>query len=184
MTHADSTTRLLFARRAAAGRLLAIGGVIGAAVVWRGGHGAHLPRLALPAVHLHAPRWELLAAAPAVIRLHVAAAVIALLVGTVLLAGAKGSGLHKVLGWTWCAAMATTAVSSLFIRVVNPGHWSFIHFLSGYVIIAVPMGIAAIKRRDVRRHRRTMTGLFVGGLLIAGAFTFAPGRLMWDVVFG
>lgn len=29
-----------------------------------------------------------------------------------------------------------------------------------------------------------MTGLFVGGLLIAGLFTFAPGRLMWQVVFG
>jgi uncharacterized membrane protein len=29
-----------------------------------------------------------------------------------------------------------------------------------------------------------MTGLFVGGLLIAGVFAFLPGRLMWRVVFG
>jgi uncharacterized membrane protein len=29
-----------------------------------------------------------------------------------------------------------------------------------------------------------MTGLFVGGLLIAGAFAFLPGRLMWQIVFG
>jgi uncharacterized membrane protein len=29
-----------------------------------------------------------------------------------------------------------------------------------------------------------MTGLFIGGLVIAGAFTFAPGRLMFRVFFG
>jgi uncharacterized membrane protein len=29
-----------------------------------------------------------------------------------------------------------------------------------------------------------MTGNFLGGLIIAGAFTFAPGRLMWRVFFG
>lgn len=33
-------------------------------------------------------------------------------------------------------------------------------------------------------HRRMMTGLFIGGLVIAGALTFLPGRLMWQVFFG
>jgi uncharacterized membrane protein len=29
-----------------------------------------------------------------------------------------------------------------------------------------------------------MLGVYVGGILIAGAFTFLPGRLMYQVVFG
>ena len=135
-------------------------------------------------VHPHAPRWDLLAAAPAIIRLHIAAAVFAFLIGSVILIGVKGTALHKALGWSWIVCMGTTAVSSLFIKVINPGHWSFIHFLSGWVIIALPMAVVAIKRKNVKMHRRLMTGLFVGGLVIAGAFTFVPGRLMFQVFFG
>jgi uncharacterized membrane protein len=101
-----------------------------------------------------------------------------------LLAGVKGTRLHKTLGWAWVIAMGTTAVSSLFIRVLNPGHFSLIHLVSGYTIIALPMAVAAIKRRDVKAHRRLMTGLFTGGLVIAGAFTVLPGRLMWTILFG
>jgi len=33
-------------------------------------------------------------------------------------------------------------------------------------------------------HRNSMVGLFVGALVIAGAFTFLPGRIMHAVVFG
>jgi uncharacterized membrane protein len=36
----------------------------------------------------------------------------------------------------------------------------------------------------VGRHRKTMIGIFTGGLLIAGLFTFLPGRIMHVVVFG
>jgi uncharacterized membrane protein len=134
--------------------------------------------------HPHAPDLSLIAAAPLVIQLHIAGAVTALVIGSVLLAGVKGSGLHKRLGWTWVAAMALTAISSLFIKVIHPGHFSFIHLLSGWTLIALPMAIFAVKRRNVRLHRRAMTGMFVGGLLIAGLFTFIPGRLMWNVFLG
>ena len=164
-----------------------IGGVIGWSVLH--GHAApgSSPLAELgppPSFHLHAPRFELLAAAPMVIRLHVAAAVSAFVIGCILLAGVKGTTLHKALGWTWVAAMMVTALSSFFIKVVNPGHWSLIHVLSGWVAIGVPMGIAAIRRGNVRAHRRMMTGQFIGGLLIAGVFTLAPGRLMFQVFFG
>lgn len=135
-------------------------------------------------VRPHAPRWDLLAAAPAIIRLHIAAAIFAFLIGSVILIGVKGTALHKALGWSWIACMGTTAVSSLFIQTLNPGHWSYIHFISGWVIIALPMAVVAIRRKNVRLHRRLMTGLFVGGLVIAGAFTFVPGRLMFQVFFG
>jgi len=29
-----------------------------------------------------------------------------------------------------------------------------------------------------------MTGMFVGGLIVAGLLTFLPGRLMWTLFFG
>jgi len=135
-------------------------------------------------LHLHTPDLSLVAAAAPVIQVHIAGAVTALLIGSVLLAGVKGSRLHKRLGWIWVAAMALTAASSLFIKVLHPGHFSLIHLLSGWTLIALPMGVFAIRRGNIAGHRRTMTAMFVGGLLIAGLFTFLPGRLMWRVFLG
>ncbi len=130
----------------------------------------------------HLPDLALLAAQPVVIQLHVVSALSALLIGTVLLLGVKGNTLHRTLGWTWVIAMATVAISSFFIR--TSGTFSWIHLLSGWTVIALPMAVFAAKRHNIKAHRRGMTGLFVGGLLIAGLFTFAPGRLMWKIVFG
>jgi len=134
-------------------------------------------------LHPRPPRLDLILAAPPVIQLHIAGAVVALAIGTALLIGVKGTRLHKALGWTWVVAMALTAVSSLFIRQINHGAFSYIHLLSGWTLVALPMAVYAIKRRNLRLHRRMMTGLFVGGLIIAGLLTFLPGRLMWGVFF-
>lgn len=132
----------------------------------------------------HAPDLSLLAQAPVAVQLHVAAAVLALAIGTALLAGVKGDRLHRTLGWTWVMAMATTAISSLFIRQINAGDFSFIHLISGWTIVALPMAVYAARRHKVADHRRAMTGMFVGGLLIAGSLAFLPGRMMWVMVFG
>ena len=134
--------------------------------------------------HPHAPNLALLAEQPFVIQLHILAALTALGIGTALLIGIKGNRRHRTLGWIWVSAMATVAISSFFIRTINPGHFSWIHLLSGWTVIALPMGVFAARKHNIRMHRRAMTGLFVGGLLVAGLFTFAPGRLMWQVVFG
>ncbi|PVM89788.1 hypothetical protein DDF65_00055 [Caulobacter radicis] len=133
---------------------------------------------------VHLPNLSLVAAAPVKIQIHVAAALTALAIGTVLMVGVKGTRLHRALGWTWVVAMAATAVSSLFIREMNHGAMSWIHLLSGWTIVALPMAVYAARRHNIHMHRRFMTGLFVGGLLIAGAFTFLPGRLLWRVFFG
>jgi len=42
----------------------------------------------------------------------------------------------------------------------------------------------AVRRHDVRAHRSAMLGEFVGGILIAGAFAFTPGRIMYRMFFG
>ncbi|MGQ0531851.1 MAG: DUF2306 domain-containing protein [Caulobacteraceae bacterium] len=133
---------------------------------------------------LRAPDFSLWAGVSWVVKLHVYAALTALAIGTVILLRPKGRGLHKTLGWGWVFAMATTAVSSLFIRDLNGGFFSFIHLLSGWTIIALPMAIFAIRSRKVETHRRSMTGMFVGGLVVAGLLSFIPGRVMFEMFFG
>lgn len=135
-------------------------------------------------VRLHAPDWALIAEQAPVLQIHIAAATLALVIGVVLLAGVKGNRLHRTLGWTWAGAMATVAISSFFIRDMNDGALSLIHLLSGWTLIVLPMGLYAACRHEVAKHRGRMTGLFVGALLIAGLFTFMPGRLMWRVFLG
>ncbi|MDB5458354.1 MAG: hypothetical protein JWO72_95, partial [Caulobacteraceae bacterium] len=103
--------------------------------------------------------------------------------GVVLLIGVKGTTLHRTLGWIWVVAMFIGAVSSLFIRVINHGSLSFIHLFAGWTIVALPMAVAYARRHKVASHARAMTGLFTGGLVLAGLFAFIPGRLMWSLVF-
>ena len=132
---------------------------------------------------LKLPEFALIARQSWILKLHLGAALSALAIGLVIMARPKGVGLHKTLGWLWVGAMAVTAVSSFFLRGLNGGALSLIHLLSGWTVIVLPMGVAAIRSRNVVTHRRIMTNLYVGGLLIAGALTFIPGRLMWAVFF-
>lgn len=138
----------------------------------------------LSEVSFQGPDWTLWAQISWVIKLHIFAALSALLIGTAILLQRKGSGLHKTLGWTWVAAMGTTAVSSLWITELNGDFWSFVHLLSGWTIVALPMAIFAIRSRKVDAHRRAMTDMFVGGLLVAGGLSFIPGRFMFEFFFG
>ena len=48
----------------------------------------------------------------------------------------------------------------------------------------LPLAVSHARRHAVERHRRAMLGLFIGALVIAGVFTFLPGRIMHAVVFG
>ena len=121
--------------------------------------------------------------APGVVQLHVAGALVSFVIGCVLLAGAKGRTMHRVLGYGWVVAITVTAVSSFFIRSLSSGNMSVIHAISAWTLIVLPMGIAAARRRDVGAHGRHMTGIFVGGMLIAGLFSFLPGRTMWHLFF-
>jgi uncharacterized membrane protein len=117
------------------------------------------------------------------IAIHVAAAVLALVIGGFVLAGHKGTPAHRLAGRGWTAAMALTAASSFFIAarllpVATPlGIFGPIHLLSAFTLWALWRAIAAIRRGDVRTHRRAMQRAF-WSLAIAGAFTLAPGRTL------
>jgi uncharacterized membrane protein len=121
--------------------------------------------------------------APGMVKVHVAAAVTAFALGCILMTGIKGTTLHRALGYGWVAAMATTAISSFMLFGPVGSYFSLIHALSAWTLIVLPMGIAAARRGNIAAHRKTMTGVFTGGMLIAGLFTFLPGRLMWSLFF-
>lgn len=134
--------------------------------------------------HPHAPNLDLIAQAPLVIRVHLIAALCAFTVATIQIFGPKGTLPHRTLGWIWVIFMMTVAVSSFFIQMINPHGFSFIHILSVLTLIGVPMLVLAARRHDVKAHRKAALNLYVGALVIAGFFTFLPGRLMWQIFFG
>jgi uncharacterized membrane protein len=123
--------------------------------------------------------------APAVIQLHAFAAIAALAIGVVQLAAPKGTFPHRIVGWSWALLMLTVAMSSLFIHTIRTwGPRSPIHLLSLLVLATLPLALWHARRHDVKRHRQAMLMLFTGALVIAGAFTLLPGRIMHAVVFG
>jgi uncharacterized membrane protein len=126
----------------------------------------------------------LLDAAPA-IELHAFAAMTAFALGVVQLSAPKGTLPHRTIGWIWVTLMAVVSLSSFWIHQLRLwGPWSPIHLLSIFTLAVLPWAVWAAHRHAVKRHRRAMTGLFFGALVIAGLFTLMPGRIMHKVVFG
>ncbi|MBN8993083.1 MAG: DUF2306 domain-containing protein [Rhizobiales bacterium] len=126
----------------------------------------------------------LLDAAPA-IPLHAFAAMAAFALGIVQFAAPKGTLPHRTLGWIWVVLMAVVAISSFWIHQIRlVGPWSPIHLLSVFTPIMLVLGVWHARRHQVRGHRITMLSIFAGALVIAGLFTFVPGRIMHAVVFG
>lgn len=126
----------------------------------------------------------LLAASPA-IQIHAFAAIAAFALGVVQLAAPKGTLPHRMLGWIWVALMAVVAVSSAFVHTIRLwGPWSPIHLLSIFTLVMLPLAVWRAHQHDVTGHRNRMLGLFIGALVIAGLFTFLPGRIMHAVAFG
>jgi uncharacterized membrane protein len=117
-----------------------------------------------------------------VIQLHVAAAVSTFGIGVAIMLQRKGSRFHRQLGWTWSATMAFTALSSFFIQ--GEGQFSWIHGLSAFTVLLLPMALVAARAHKAKIHARLMMTLFLGGMIAAGTFTFLPGRLMWRLFFG
>jgi len=126
----------------------------------------------------------LLQATPA-IQIHAFAAMSAFALGLVQLAAPKGTLPHRTLGWIWVTLMLIVSITAFFIHQLRLwGPWSPIHLLAIFTLIMLPVGVLAAHRHAVERHRRTMIGLFLGALVIAGLFTLLPGRIMHAVVFG
>lgn len=133
---------------------------------------------------LHQPDFTPILNSSIQIKIHLAAAVLAFALGTVQMLAPKGTLPHRVMGWTWATLMMILAIASIFIKVIYPGHFSYIHILTAWVLIATPLGVIAARRGNIKAHARFMSGLYYFSLIVAGAFTFAPGRILFRVFFG
>lgn len=123
--------------------------------------------------------------APAVIQIHAFAALGAFGLGAVQLATPKGTIPHRTFGWIWAGLMLAVVLSSFFIHTIRMwGPFSPIHLLSIFTLAMLPLAVWRARQHDVRKHQRAMVSLFLGALVIAGIFTFLPGRIMHAVVFG
>lgn len=126
----------------------------------------------------------LLNAAP-VVQVHAFVAMAAFVLGVVQLAAPKGTIPHRTIGWIWVVLMVTIAASSFWIHEIGLiGPFSPIHLLSIFTLVMLPLAVMHARRHRVDRHRKTMTGIFIGALVVAGLFTLLPGRIMHAVAFG
>ena len=119
--------------------------------------------------------------------IHLATVLPAFLIGTFLFINRKGTAKHRLLGKLYMLLMLFTALVTLFMSAeVGPtllGHFGFIHLFSLLVLYSVPQAYFAARNGNIKSHKLNMVGLYVGGILIAGAFTFAPGRLLHSWFF-
>lgn len=109
-------------------------------------------------------------------------------IGAYLLLVKKGTGIHRKLGRIYMILMLITAVITLFMpAAVGPqvlNHFGWIHLFSFLTLWTVPTAYTAIKKGNVKAHKRKMVLLYFGAILIAGGFTFTPGRYLHGLFFG
>jgi uncharacterized membrane protein len=115
---------------------------------------------------------------------HLATVLLALPLGVSQLVLPKGTMRHRIVGYIWCALMTITAIVSFSVHVINPGHLSLIHIFSVMTLVFIPPIILFARAGNVARHQRSVLGLMLGSLVIAGLFTFVPGRVLGDLVQG
>ncbi|WP_411817070.1 DUF2306 domain-containing protein [Hyphococcus sp. DH-69] len=130
--------------------------------------------------------------APWVIQVHAIGAIAAFLLGVVQFTAPKGTLPHRSLGVLWVILMIAVTISSIFIRpALVPGlpitEWfSFIHIFTVLTAYGLIGGMIYLMRggAHLKKHKGPFTGIFIGGLIIAGMLAFLPGRIMHQVVMG
>lgn len=119
------------------------------------------------------------------IPLHAIAAMAAVILGGTQLSMRKGGAVHKLLGRVWVCLMLIVAISSFFIHKINLwGAYSPIHLLSFGTIFSLGLGIHFARAGNIKHHKQVMVSLYGFALILAGAFTFMPGRVMYQITFG
>ncbi|QXP66749.1 DUF2306 domain-containing protein [Polaribacter sp. AHE13PA] len=118
---------------------------------------------------------------------HLITVVPCVFIGAYLLAVKKGTPFHRNLGKTYMLLMMITAVITLFMPAyVGPqflNHFGLIHLFSFLTLYSIPTAIIAIKKKQIKKHKLKMIFLYVGAIVIAGGFTFTPGRYLHTLFF-
>lgn len=124
-------------------------------------------------------------AAPAYIQIHATAALLALLIGPIAIYRKRRDVLHKTVGYTWIISMLAVSISSFWIHsfgVIGP--FSPIHLLSIWTIFVVFRAIHFARIGKIVAHAEMLRWLYWGGLWVAFALNFLPGRMSNRIVFG
>ena len=126
-----------------------------------------------------------------IIYVHAALALLAIPLGLYIFITKKGTKNHKMLGRTWVTVLMIVSLTAIFIQTINPGQYSLIHLLIPYTIgslIYSIWNIRKFKKTKIEsykiKHMHSMIGVYIGALLIAGAFTLMPGRFFHEIIFG
>lgn len=115
-----------------------------------------------------------------IILAHVATAGAALVIGALTFALPKGTPAHKLFGRLWVGLMVATSLISFGIQ--RSGEFSAIHILSVIALAGVSAAVVAAIRGNVHSHRRGMLAAYIC-LVVAGAFTLLPNRLLGSLVW-
>lgn len=123
--------------------------------------------------------------APLPVQAHIVAAFLALILGPFALYRRRRDRTHKVIGYVWVTAMSVLAVGSFLI----PSHFTPVGIgpLHGFAVLtlwSLWAGVRAAIARDINRHQAILRSLYSNGLILAGAFTFLPGRTLNRMLFG
>jgi len=119
------------------------------------------------------------------IQIHTVSAILAFVLGGLVLFRRKGDRLHRMGGRIWVGLMGLVCISSFFIHTIQlVGIWSPIHLLSVGTLIALIGGVRSAWMGQIVKHQQTMQWTYFGALILAGYFTFMPGRIMYRMVFG
>ncbi len=119
--------------------------------------------------------------------LHLVTVLPCFVMGTLLLLIKKGTSFHKKIGRVYMILMIITAIITLFMpadigpRLLN--HFGWIHTFSFLTIYTVPAAYIAVKKGNIKSHKRKMILLYFGAIIIAGGFTFTPGRYLYNLLF-
>lgn len=136
--------------------------------------------------------FEPLLAAPPMVQAHAFAAMAAFALGLVQIVAPKGTLPHRTIGVLWIVAMIIVAASAAFIFRPAPAgtpYWerlSVIHVFIPMTVLGLVSGVRLLLAGGpaMKRHGWPFISVFVGGLIVAGALAFLPGRIMHEVVFG
>ena len=130
-----------------------------------------------------------LLAAPSAVQLHVFTVVPAFFLGTWLIFfSRKGARRHRAVGYVYLTLMTVTAIAALFIHEIPAIDIVYgfgpIHIFSIVTLSGVVGALRGAWTHNIKMHRGSMLGVYIGGILIAGTFAFLPGRIMHAMVFG
>ena len=116
------------------------------------------------------------------IAIHIVTVLPCVPLGAYLLLSTKGTKLHKMLGKIWVSLMVVTAIAITFVR--GGTDFSWIHIFVPLTLVGAWQVVSSARKGQMAQHRRHITQMYLGALMIPGLFAFLPSRLMGMWLFG